>query len=1307
MNYYAANSTNKTVRRIVKMCSIFAQDTRVSELYNTLSEVFDVNTPYNIHQSNPTNACAVMFINEFYFEKGFDRMAWRINDLSRPLSLDEVRDVMRPLYRCTKVLQENFRTSTAAKIANALRTRLLRVTFDDVRSEKRDATGELLKILASMLRDRHVPAARAAFRDISLHLSASLVRLPVFEKRITGMREICSWAPDSSSDADCFDNEPLECIDAALCGDSSDNINSNGSGEKVTLGTWVVRRGILEALFGRAEDVHVEVAKRAKDLLGIVAKEGLFGETAIATVLPCCCSGHESVRRAMCAAVAAAVPRALTPASLLTLDAALASTGIDFFTADYAAPLISETIAAELESPIPVVAAATATSDGSTVATTSACACSWKCLARMWALAQDDSPLPGPNALAVLEQFCAAFARASRSGLPADVRKYYQQLALSNLRDHISSYQALYFLTHAHPPVINIVPAVPPSPWRRKTQQQQQQQPVTKKDKKFDTAMDGVADPEDVVQAFLEDCVYYKTDVVAESKEEIAAADGALAPPASKVLYNMNVKERLAFMAGALQGSEKVHLTRQAAEKLWEAFVTNAITRSETEQALDFFIAASTIPANPMSKDVVHFLFPEMTITFEPNAIHHKELDFVEHFFHLMNVLEGHYVRTGNDSRLLVHNINLIGADIFWDFCLKAEDRSVGVRAVDSILSVLADLDDSLLHKINHYRENVLKRCISLLEKEEQKQQQQRENHGDTDVELLTPSSSSPSDVEMKTPPATPGEPALEAMAQPEDPLVLGSAPVVTPTNRLGVFRTLLMAYKVLAGALATRNDAHNSDTKRLVRLSINVPSAKDPAPTVLEVVVPQKTTLHQLCEKLIAENPGVMHEDYHLFLGKTQLKDLSGSLLSLGITGDTVLTAKRPITIARKTGPIPPSIPSLTSPAQPQSLPQEQTPAAPTTKCTCNNCSSDSFDLAGSVMVTPRAYSLLFKTLASPEGEGCPCSAIAAMILNMLPTCPALVRKLRAVGDPAVGEVRWPDLVSTAMGPRFLMYFIPALLAALHGKSAECDITMNNGDNGNSPNGNEEWKAEFVKKGGAVYMASLFIDCDVAAILAMGASLSDSSQLEKEEALPSNNNSGTTSATASSLAKDGGGGVAENTKCYYLVSDLLCVLEELFIAPTGKFVVVPGLDIPKFYIKIFEVCALLCTAGVRIMGSADDDSVSRCLRLIVGIATEHYPQNINKIVSASYLMNWIRSTLIYAPLKKHREIVMLSLVGTGRILPPDSEVLRRFIPALWNVLPWVASPEVASTAPSVAEYFETLTTVNKPHHLSIKKHHE
>lgn len=1225
------------MKRIVRTCSIFAQDTRVSGVYNALSEIFDIRAPYNDHYSRKSNECTVEFVNAFYSSKGFEKMAHRINDLSRPLSLDEVRDVMRPLFRCSEVLLPKFKTETAAKIAPALRARLLRVTFEDVRSEKRDAAGELLKILASMLRDRAVPAAYAAFRDISLHLSASLVRLPVFEKRITGIREICSWAA------------------AAAAANTSADVTIDVNGESLSLGAWIVKNGVLDALFGRAEDVHLEVAKRSKELLAIVARDGLFDEQALGTVLPCCLAGHESVRAAMCAAFAAAVPGALGPKSLLFLDNALAGLDLALFTADYVATLVEEVVAAELGSPVPGSAGPGA----------------WKCPAKLWALAQDDSPLPAPLALATLRRLCGVLAKAPASDAP--VLKHYQALALENLRNHVSPYQAIYFLAHSAPTSTSKQKPSTQKSQNQNQQQGQQNQNQQQNDlKPFDAALQGVADPEEVVQAFLEDCVYYKTDVVSELRDEIAAKDGALAPAGAKAEYAADVEERLAFMARALRESGRVRLTRAAVEKLWEAFVTNAFTRAETERALDFFIAAADIPENPMSKDVVGFLFPEMTVTLDPRTVGHKELDFVECFFIRHNAMEGHYVRDPASGRLLVSNINLIGTEIVWDICLKTEDRSVGIRAVDSILGVLTTLDAPLRPRINAYRENVLCRCIRLL-----KEQAQPHPAEEPQADATTPAT-------LTTGP-------LDAMARPQDPLVLSSAPVVTPANRLGVCRTLLMVYNVLASVIPARSDAHNVDTKQLVRLSVVIPAAKDAR---IEVVVPQKTTLRQLREKLVAENPAAMHPDYALFRGKDLLcgsgnKDNSSNsgddaatLLSLGITADgTVLTARRNITLSHR------------SPGGNNSAPQSPPAAStPTTNTPCNE-EIPEFDLEKSVVVTPEAYSLLFKVLVAPEVQGSddyPCPAIAAMILNMLPTCPALMRKLRSIGEPAAsgvvmeeekeeeeeekgkrekgekeGEVRWADLVSLEMGPRFLMYFIPSLLAFLHGEAA-----------------GPSWKEEFVKKGGAAYVAGLFMDCDVAAVLGLGATAT-----------------AMTTATTNGKGSEPCRGLAENTKCYYLVSDLLRVLEELFITQSGEFVVVPGLNVTRFYLKLLDVCALLCTEGVRLMGAADDDSVSRCFRLIVGVVTKYCQRDVYDTMTSAYLMSWIRCTLIEAPLAKHRQITMQSLIGISRILPPESDVFQNFALAFWNILPFVSTAVTENAPIFVGEYFNTLEAVNKNHY--------
>lgn len=1171
---------NETVKRIIQICSIFSQDTRVSEIYNALSEVFDISTPYN--KSCAQNKYAIEFVNAFYRKNGFVGMTNRINDLSRPLTLDEIRDVMRPLHRCSQILDQNFKRNTANNIAEALRARILRVTSEDLRSEKRDAAAELLKILASMLRDKNIPRAYAAFRDISLHLSANLVRLPIFEKRITGIREICSWANDNATAFSSFSPSCRCC--------SAGNDGAEPGGEKMGLGAWVVRNGILDALFGRADDVHLEVAKRSKELLAIVAKEGLFGEAALATVLPCCLSGHESVRRTMCAAFADAVPKALDPSSLLVLDNALAAYDVGLFTADYAADLVARVIAAELESPLPAGEGA-----------------AWMCPERLWSLAQDGSPLPAAAALAALRTLCGALSNASAAG--SSVRRHYQKLAIENLRSHTSPYQAIYLLAHSVPPV---PPPIPPNTWRQKQQDPQ---------KPFDLALQGVAEPEEVVQVFLEDCVYYKTDVVSELRDEIAARNGALAPAGSKVEYATDVEERLAFMMHALKDSDRVHLTRQSVEKLWEAFVTNAFTRTETEHALDFFIVASDIPANPMSKDVVSFLFPEMTVTFEPRTVGHKELDFAECFFFKHNAMEGHCARDNATGKMLVSNISLIGTEIFWDICLKTEDRSVGIRAVDAILAVLTILSPDLRPRVNVYRENVLGRCIKLLKTPTQQQQ------GIGSVAA---------------------EGALDALARPQNPLVLSSIPVVTPENRLGVFRTLMMVYKILAGVLATRNDAHNSDTKQLVRLCVVIYSAK---PVRVEVVVPQKTTLRQLREKLVAENPNVMRADYTLFLGKDVLGDDAATLLSLGVIADgTTLSARRNISLTRKNADGSPSVPS--SPLSPGPVPGSG--GSTTGKW------DPEFNLEKSVVVTPEAYSLLFKVLAAPEDPGCedyPCSAIAAMILNMLPTCPTLVQKLHAIGDPAVAEVRWAELVSLEMGPRFVMYFIPSLLAFLHGKCA-------------SPS----WKSEFVRKGGAAYMVRLFMDCDVAAILGLDAGKP---------------------AAATTTTTEYAGGLAENTKCYYLVSDLLCVLEELFITQSGEFVGVPGIDTPRFYVKLLNVCAILCTTGVRLMGSADDDSVSRCFRLIVGVVTKYCQYDVCSASDPSFLANWIRCTLIEAPLAKHREITMQSLIGIGHILHPESDVFQHFINAFWSVLSFVLVEDPAKTTVFFTEYFKTLNAVN------------
>ena len=710
LNGEGFNLTLQLGRKVLTLCSIFILDTGyVSTLCATAHTFFSAATTFSSRYTR--DAPNVAFFTDFKNAAGFDRIKRRICDKRRPLSVSDMRHIFTLINDAPLAPEE--RLTTAEELLRLLEPRLLGITAADLQAEPRGASTELLRTMGALLlrgagRD---PELRGLHMHAALHVAGLLIDFAgVFEKKLTGLREVCAWGKDGE--------------DIALEGE---------------VAAWVREQHILQRVL-KDTSVHAEFVRSVRDIIALEARKMQLGDEDIDLIWRFCTAaggsdaGDTTTTTTTTTAAAenrhimleniAAVSKDFGEATFCAFEERFASLPDNVFFGDSAVFITVCTFVANelctdgvkernrkytstyLEKTRKMIADEE-NGDGDSAKIEEhrkreahlsnklaelGFSVPYRCLDRMWAAMLDGSPAVASAAAEARVATGVAGTFAGTGDKCPSVYARYQGLAVANLREHRSVWQSLHFLVHSVP-----------------------SKSEGKHQKMYYEVLGELNAKEHLLDAFVDECAAFK-----EAAKAAGVSDDTAVLPGLRAPYAKQVAERLGFAETLISNCKTITLGCKEVGALWDMFVGGALTRSEVSKVLGFFSTIAQNSGEVFDKETSRFLFPGKAETFDFRRVSNIEYEFINYFFMFSNWKEGIYTQDPSNRNIwfITDYLGLIGIEVLWRVALEAEDEAVGSKAVDTIFGYFSSLAPAEAANVLTYKEHALDRCLNVLSEE-------------------------------------------------------------------------------------------------------------------------------------------------------------------------------------------------------------------------------------------------------------------------------------------------------------------------------------------------------------------------------------------------------------------------------------------------------------------------------------------------------------------------------------------------------------------------------------------------------------
>jgi len=617
-------------------------------------------------------------VNAFHEAGGFNALMEQLRAADPRPSLVMARFLLRPFHKVRAQLKKRVLVHFATEVRDVVEGLVLGMTDEELKQQDHKAVHDILRVVEALTAAADIPDAVIRADQLVLDFGLKCLRSPYLGKRLAGLAEIkeiihgcarkhemqMAMVQGMEAGAPSMANgvgghaHPNQASPVVLTGTPMDV----GAAGDVAQGAvvqaprdnwldvhaviqWLLDRRLVELIFG--ENIHVQLVKRAGDILRFMALHGALTDEHVALIWDATQGKHESVSHAIYSVIVELALQLSAP-QLAMIEARIRAIPLEDFDKHLILLLRGfshNALSSHANQQVPMEERR------------------WYGLDLLWTLAQDSSPLP-----LELRQLAYTYTADLVTWQACHTQRgAFLDACMANLRAGTSVIQALSL-------TIKILLTFPPLAKARK------------KTESVSHVIDSLDERHDMLANFI---------------TELCAFHGR-APPPSEPLDGPAwrshlglIQERFDFLDFVLTNASTLELSVDQLDVLFSCLVLNARCADEADIFFRWLEGASQ-QEGAVSADVRQHAFQRAL----PKLAPFERLSSAGYsMFELLFLLENRRASriTGDRITLMerakpgglsagfdfeVVAPQLLGEDMLWQIALRSEDEAVGMRAV-------------------------------------------------------------------------------------------------------------------------------------------------------------------------------------------------------------------------------------------------------------------------------------------------------------------------------------------------------------------------------------------------------------------------------------------------------------------------------------------------------------------------------------------------------------------------------------------------------------------------------------------------